>query len=499
MLLALLLPLPAALTQPYAAQGGFDRPREVGGSTSSMRFAVAGSDDGPVAFWSDNNGILSSNLSTGSAPERIVEGRGIRELAATEVNGEAALAWARRDLGTGRARHWLRWQDEQVLLLDTLQPYEMSLAAAPSGPAVLMARGEGGDTILRLHAWGSGDTVIRTSTVSLVRYRAVFDEAGRAYVFWLEGFRDHNAVGFASDEWTAYLATVDPHGTVSAPVELGPASYQGGAGSQTVLALSEGEPRVLWPGPGGQVLFAGPDREPIEVGEGSAVGLADGLAYWADGSSVRSRRPTSSSEPINVVWSPISIQRGKLVESGGDNYLAWYGPMRSGKFGVFASDDGTPFQPTLLDRIAAAMGWSPWGIWQAFIGQVLGSLLAASLICMALTPIVWVGAMIAVRANSSASSSLGGISVGLVILLVPIALTWNQVPRSVHRAIFGTVPELVACLLLAGAATWLLRWRSDSEPLIGTMGSAWLFLFLGMSSLGFLTFQSWLEIWPALT
>jgi hypothetical protein len=501
-LLALLLLHGAVCAQPYAAGGGFGRPWHVGASASSMRFAASGGEDGPVVFWSDANGILSSNLRGSSKPERLFEGRGIRELTASEVSGSAALAWARRDLGTGRTEHRLRWRGEEKLLLDALQPYDMSIVAAPSGPAVLMSRGESGVSVLRLIEWDGNERVLHRSELSLVRYEALFDDEGALHVVWLEGFSDRTAVGIAAAEWNAYLARFGPDGERSLR-KLGRASYQGVA-SQTELVLEAGRPAVLWSGPDGQVMYSRTVDEAVDeavtVGRGSPVGMADGLVYWADGTSLRARDPLAPSEPVNVGWSPVTIQRGELLESGGYNYLAWYGPARGGDYAVMAAADRQPLQPTLLDRVAAQMGWSPWGFWQALLGQALGSLFTGVVVSMALSPLLWLLAALMVRAGWASRPHLAGIALGAlaVVALLAIVAARSRLPPETHQALFGSLPELLLALLLPAGATWLLRRRADSEQLIGILGGAWLYLFLSTSLLAFLTFQAWLEYWTAI-
>jgi hypothetical protein len=493
---ALVVPVNA---QPYAAGGGFDRPQSVGESTSSLRFAVAAARQRVFAFWSDEGGIWSRALHEPGPAERIVEGRGIRELAAAGLDGGVAVAWARRSLDTGRTRHWLRWRGEERLLLDSLQPYDLTVVDAPSGPAVLIARGEEGQSVLRLGGWDGRETVVRRSDLSLVSYHAVYDDNGRAIVIWLEGYRDRTAIGVSAEEWTAFLTTVQPDGEVGPLIELGPASYRG-TSSRTVVAIANGEVHALWSGPGDRVLFSRPGEAPLTVGRGWPVGLSDRLAYWAEGSSIRSRDPLRDSEPVNVAWSPITVQWGELVEAGEVSYLTWYGPKRGGEFEVFFSRDLQPIQLTLMDRMAAAMGWSPWSFWEALFGQLMGALFAGVLMTMALSPILWLAAVGAIRAGWGRRPMVSGIVTGLLVLLAVLAVLSlrNSLPAEVQVALFGSLTQWAVALLLGAGITWLVRRRDDSEQLIGMLGSAWLLVFVGTSTLAFLTFQAWMHYWSTL-
>lgn len=528
----LLLPWPGILAQPYAAGGGFDRPRQVADTATAANIAMAADADGALFFWSDRDGILRQQLGAAGNPERVVEARGTRHLAAAEVHGAAALAWVIRDLATGRTTHWLRWRGQERLLLDTLQPYDLSIVEAPSGPAVLIARREGSETVLRMIGWDGGETVIRRSELSLVRYRAVFGDDGVARVLWLEGFTDRNAVGFSSADWTAYLAEVGPEGPTDEPLRLGPARYRG-VESQTALSLLEDRPFALWPGPDGEVLFATPGREPVVAGQGSPVAVVGSTAYWAEGASIKRRKPYVDSEAApepatyigpdsgddpsdgpgadvddggaadiaaeNVSWSPVTVQRAELVEAGDEQYLAWYGPTRGGGFRLFAADDRRQFRPDLRDRTAAAMGWSPWGFWEALFGQVLGALFAGMLITMALSPLLWLGATLSVHTRWARWPTVTGVCLGAILMagLLALAAARSNLPPDVHASLFGTIPELSGALVLATALTWWLRRGSDSEQLIGVLGSGWLFVFVGTSTLAFITFQAWLEYWTS--
>jgi hypothetical protein len=495
--LALLALAGAVLAQPYAAGGGFGRPVQLSQTTTGTTIALTAGADGATLYWSDRIGILRGSPLTDGAPERVVEARGMRELAAAEVDGDTALAWAYRDLATGRTSHWLRWRGQDRLILDTLQPYELSLIASPTGPAVLLARREGSETVLRMIAWDGSETVVARSDQSLVRYRGLYGDDGVARVIWLEGFTDRSAIGFSAAVWTAYLVEVGPDGPRGEPIRLGPARYRGA--ERTALALAGDRALAMWPGPNGEVMFAVAGNEPRQLGEGVPVGLAGGQAYWAEGSTIKQVDPLAGAAAVNVSWSPVTVQHGELAAAGGQHYLAWYGPTRGGGFELYWADDREPLRPTLRDRIAAAMGWSPWGFWEAVFAQVVGSLFAGILMSMAFSPLLWLAAAIATRTRLSRRPTEAGMALaaGLLAIVLAVAALRSRLPASTHADLFGTVPELAVAFLFAGALTWWLRRNSDSELLIGVLSSGWLFLFLGTSVLAFQTFQAWLAFWSA--
>lgn len=489
-LLALVLISASALAQPFAAGGGFDRPWKVAESSSSMRFAFAAGEQGPVVFWSDGQGILSRNVSSRADAVRIVEARGIRELTAGQVAGSTALAWAERDLATGRTGHWLRWRGEDRLLLEALQNYEMSILPSPGGPSVLLARYEESDTVLRLFRWDRSTAPLYHTDLSLVRYSGAVDDGGTAHLVWLEGYRDRTAVGVPADEWAAYHAKLDPDGELPAPIELGPAAFHG-ASSQTAIEARDGQASALWPGPHSSVLFSGTGSGLTALGQGSVVGLSKGMAFWAEDTAIRARQPGGEDGRLNIAWSPVTIERGELTSAGGATFLAWYGPTRGGGNAIYASDDRRPLRPSLRDRVAAVMGWSPWTFWEALLGQLLGSMLAALLTSMALFPLVWLGGVVLTRFPLVGRASMAGIALGSVTLLLPIIAMRATLPAGALGALFGSGLQLLGSTVLSGALTWLAWRRADGEPLMAVLGSAWMFLFLTSSILIFLTFEAW--------
>lgn len=494
--LLLFLVLAAAGTaQPYAAGGGFDRPEQVGQAGGPTQLAVAAGAQGVSLFWLDDRGVLRKDLAREDG-ERIVEARGVRSVAARLVQGDIAVAWVNRDLRTGKAAHWVSWRGEERLLLEALQPYEIELTFTPAGPALLLARREAGKTGLRLLSWEGSETLLLESDLSLVRYRAILDSDGSGYLLWLEGYSDRSAIGFASDEWNAFLAPLDATGRVGQPIALGPASYSKTA-SRTILRLQDGEVRAMWRGPAGEVLIAGTSGEAVTIGVGVPVGMAGDDAYWAEGASMRRRDVTAASPPVNVAWSPVTIQGGELVERNGVLHLRWYGPGHGGDYLLFAADNASPLEPGLKDRIAASMGWSPWAFWEALTGQLLGALFLGVMVAMALSPLLWLAALLLTRYRLAREPTVDGVAIAGVLLasLLALARAYSSLDRSTHSALFGSPPQILAILLLAGLLTWLLRRRSDSEQLIGILSSGWLYLFVSVAALAFLTLQAWLDYW----
>lgn len=503
----LLLLAGSARAQPYAAGGGFDRPWQVARVTTTSRLGLAAWEEGAVAYWSDAEGVLTRDLETEGTSERIFEGRGVRELTARQVMGNPAVAWAHRDLATARTNHWLSWNGEARVLIEAAQPYEMKIVETADGPGLLYSRRERSGHILRIVDWQGGETVVRRSDDSLVKYSAHSDPDGTVAVAWLEGYTRQGALGAASD-WTAYTAEVTPRGEVSEPVRLG-AARNLGLESQTALGRIDGDVAVLWPGPDGEVLLSAPRVQARVLGMGSPLALRGGDAYWWQGRSIRRTElngwaradGSTAAEPtsVNVAWSPVTVARAQLGTSGATRYLLWGGPSRGGDYLIYASDDRRPMQVGLKDRVGAAMGWNPWGFWEAFVAQLLGALFAGLLISIVLSPLLLLGATVALRTGVSRNGTWTGIAIGAALLLLLLGLIAANVQLgTTYFELFGTIPELVLGLLTAGAVTWLVRRHSDSEQMLGVMTSGYLFLFLTLSFMAFLTFQDWLSYWSRL-
>ena len=498
-LLALLLTALAA-AQPLPAGGGFDRPWEVGDSSSTSRMALSATESGAVVYWSDTLGVLQRDAAAQDEPLRITEGRGIRQLAAGRVQGDPAVAWANRDLRTGISSHVVSWRGEERTLLEAAQPYEMVVVDRPAGPGLLLSRREQDAHVLRIIEWDGTETVVRESDLPMAKYSAAPLPGGSLAVAWLEGMTERAAIGGAQGEWQAYYAELSPDGRLSPPEQLGEARNVGLESRTAVGAVGEGG-AALWPGEDGEVVYSRPGRDPVVLAFGFPVGIAEGDAYWVEGSTIRRIDLSAPGRPpVNVAWSPMTVELGELVNDGEDNYLAWYGPTRGGTYLVYAADDRTPLVPTLLDRVAAFMGWSPWSPWEEATGQTLGSIFAALLIAVSATPLLWLGSLFVGRHPHARRQTLAGMAVAaaLLLLVVLVGVFGTQLDLAQSQALFGTPLQLLAALGLGGLLTMVVRSRSDSEPLFGVMVSGGLFLFVAVSVLLFLTYHAWTDYWSFL-
>ncbi|MDE0528712.1 MAG: hypothetical protein OXH85_08475 [Truepera sp.] len=496
---AVLVIAPAAgRAQPYAAAGGFDRPFLLGRTQTLPGVAAAEDRGGVFAFWDDGEGIVQASLSRPAEPPvRLLEGRGFRTVHATSAGGDLALAWVRREPGSGRTTHRLRWRGRELELLEAGQAYQLELAGSPEGPLTLYARGIRGRSVLILKPWGAPERALHSSSETISRYSLAVDSSGAVHISWLEGFNDPRAVGVASSKWTAYYLRVAADGRPGAVVTLGEATNPGPT-FRSRVGLAGATPVVQWPTPGGRLVVAVPGQEPTALAPGTALGIADGQVYWTEGRSIR-RLPLDrvGSEPTNVVWSPNTPELAILVASGGDHFLAWYGPAAGGGYALRAAHDLSPIRLGLRDRVAARMGWRPWAFWPALGGQLLASLLAGLLVALALTPLFWLLSLLISHRGRIGSGTAPGILIsgGCLIALASLLPLGNALGPDSGRALTGTPLELAAALTAGALLTWLLRRRADSETQIGILVSACLNTATSLTVLVFIHFQTWSEVW----
>ena len=517
LVLLVLLLLPGALAQPYVAGAGFDKPREVGWSSITTRFAFTATASGPFVHYTDNSGLHAVDVSEPAAvdelPAReIYSGRGVRQVASADVAGEPAVAYAYSRAGTFGIPHVVSWRGEERQLFEAHQAYELELLDLGGEPGLLYSRLEGGRHVLKLVTWDLEETIIYESEDWLAGYSAARAADGTLHLAWLEGYVEQGAIGGPQSEWSAYLGVLSPDGVVTGATELGTARNVG-IESRTSITLVDGTPVVMWPGENGEVLAGSAGSPPVRIGVGSPLGLASLHAYWFDGHyvyraalppEVTGQQPAGEEDSDeaaiaveNVAWSPFTIETGEVATEGDHTFLAWYGPTRGLDYLVFATDNREAFQPGAMDRIAAALNWNPWNFWEAFVGQLFGSLFAGIGIAVLFAPLLWILASVFVGFGRRYQASTVGVVLGAVLLLLGAAgFAMVPIVRSGWLTpLLGTPLQLIACVLIAALLSWLLLRRSDAEPVQGMLAGGGMFIFLCASAIVFLTFTAWGEFW----
>lgn len=501
-----LLAAGAAFAQPFVACCGFGRPDPLGRAENRPGIAAATDAGVPFAYWDSGEAVVRARLDRPRAePEVVSPGRGVRQVGAVTVGGDAAVLWVRRDLGTGRTAHVVRWRGEERVLLDELQPYPVALGAGPSGPAIAWARTVDGRMTLSLRRWDGGETVVARSDRGIARVDLSFGPDGEAHLSWLDGFNDRGAVGVAYAEWDARYARVQADGSVQGPVDLGPAINRGLVDRTSVSATPAG-PVVLWTAEGGRLVAAAPGGEPQVVGRGTAVGAAGGWLLWLEEASLRGVPVAAALEPgsggaeaRNLAWSPGTPELAATTTTGDTTWVAWYGPSVRGGFALHATSDAAPFRPAWRDRLAARMGWSPWSLWEALAGQLLASLLAGVLGTMVLTPAFWLASILFAGRLKDRGGLLAGIATATLAVLAPIAwiLLRSALPPASRDALVGSPLALVAALGLGAASSWAILRRRDQDTQLRILVGAWLTSLVSLSLLAFVNFRGWTETFGA--
>ncbi|HET8985455.1 MAG TPA: hypothetical protein VFN03_06830, partial [Trueperaceae bacterium] len=161
---------------------------------------------------------------------------------------------------------------------------------------------------------------------------------------------------------------------------------------------------------------------------------------------------------------------------------------------AYASDDSEAFTPGFVDEIARVMRWSPWTAWQEAMGQALTSVLAGIIVTLGLAPLLFVLALILVRARivGSRPAQLGAV-LGIVVpvaILVFVALSYPSPHLSASLSLAGVLGAL-PWLILGGVVGYLLARRSDNEGQLVTFIAACGAALVAITCLAFVNYHAW--------
>ncbi|HZW99415.1 MAG TPA: hypothetical protein VFF10_05080 [Trueperaceae bacterium] len=495
-----------SLAQPYAASGGFGAPQEVTAGVLPVA-AVAAGDGQSHLIWADGEGVWAE--ADGGEPSLLVRSDTVRGAWATVSNGDLAVAWVERDRRTGRTLHHLTYRGEDHLLFTHVQETPLSVGPGADGPWVAAPVREGGEAHLSVFAWdgdGPGEAQVVYATELAVRGMFAVEatdqrETGPAWISWLEGFTDMTALG-PNAEWHAYVMRVG----VAEPVDLGLADVIDER--QTVaLGTVEGEPAsvmALWRAEEADLraslMTTGPDGtlevvRTVPTGEvGRPLAWVDEQSFWLDGPYLRRAAPLSDdAEPVSVAWSPELIADAALAhdESTGVTSLAWYGRRQGGRVALFASDDSVPFEPSLSDRVAAAMGWSPWNVGQEAAGQALTAAIVGIMGTVALAPLLFLLSLLLARSQAVRARPLVvGAWLGVVVPPLIVALVALRVP-ALGLLEPGPLIGLVVTLLIGAVVGHLITRGADREVQLHVLASSAATVLVGLTVWSFAYYRIW--------
>lgn len=521
-LLALVLLACTALAaaQPYAAAGGFDRPllRETTVAVASVAVAVSPSGAITSTVWADSSGVWRQDRAAEgvSAPTQVAVSDGVRSVSAAYVGDDLAVAWVVRDRRTGVYHHEFAWDGQERLLFD--DPLMVGLRlfdwrGEPWAAGLFRREGEGQIRLLPLASGTSPEAnavVAYRTDLSLRGLDLVVAPSGALWLGWLEGKNERGEFGLIS-EWDSYVAELPAGGAGGAslrgPLVLGEADVEDerqrvelllppGAGDEEGVAETV---RVLWPDSEGDLrlteVYVGGEEltatsTSAALGRGRPLGASWPHLFWSIDSSVR-RLDITDGAQLNVAWSPVTIEGASFDTADDVSAIGWYGRAQGGAVQIFGTDDRTPMELRWTDRLAATMGWSPWHLWDEFVGQALTALLAGVLVAMLVVPILMIVTPFLVRFFRRQRRA---VTAGVVLGLLPLLGAGLLLVRLLG---YGADDPLGALLTVGAAALvgvvvgWLATRGGDREAQ-GTMTLAGATTtFAAFTLWSFLTYNDW--------
>lgn len=499
-LVALLLVLAHALAQPYAADGGFDRPREGFAVTRASLAAVVDAGVARVLI-GDASGARVVTLRPGEAladaPTRGLSDAVVRGVAAADgwLDGDAVYAWFERDTRSGEYRYWWSWRDETRALRTSLQALDLALALGPAGPEALVAVPAVAGGRLERSRWDEAATsVVVQSDRTVAAPAAAYDADGRLHLAYLEGATVDTPLGQTS-EW-AVVYHHDDREQLRIDGALGPPG-------SLVLEVSTAPGVLAWSREDG-VAMALPLSDlgaaPVPLGAGRPFGATVDSVLWTRSGSLVVTGPlrdaVGARASHNVAWSPYAVAQASATRADGVTYLVWTGTEAGGGGRVLVSDDAAAFAPTLVDHLAAWFGWTPWAVAEEAAGQATGALLVGVLGTMVLLPLLWLLSLpLARRVDDRRARSVGAALAVAVVAALGLAAVARaaSVGNDAWDLLGGGWGFGLALLLALWLPPLLLR-RVDLEVQPALLISSGLAAFVGLSVTAFVAFQPWLRV-----
>ncbi len=482
-----------ATAQPYAADGGFDRPRAIAREQSRPVAALALDRGEAVLVRIEGDALVVQRLD-GTTQGTLDEADGVRGVvAAGGEDADLVALWYRRDLTTGRYVHTWTAGGE---LVRWIQPFDVALAAAADGAHAFVVRGTGDRAAITRLTGAPSEDVVYDTALRLGGLSVAMGASGEVHLTWLEGRTEVTALGNRAS-WKARAARLDRRGALTGPIDLGPA---GGPVPATVTAWSDGRVERLWTDDEGRVRWTSHDDDrplapvaapPLHVGRpvaalGDAVVIAEDHTLW--------RVDLQSDETVPIAWSPFVVERAWAVRDASDVvHVAWWGTEPGGDHALYVSDDRRPMVRTWRDRLAAALGWSPWNVGQEAAGQVAASALVAVLTAMASAPLLWLAAALLAGRRSAGIARWRGAWTGAALapLGVATALALGT-PLEIMSDLVGGGATLAIASVVALVGGGLLWSRRDLEPTPAFVVAGTTSVALAAGLVAFVAFQRWL-------
>lgn len=479
------------------ASGGFERPRRLAEVElqQDVPVAIAASEEGALVGWQDAAGVSVRRLEPGAAPTRVVRSRGVRGLWMGTAGGDPVVAWAERDLATGRTALSWRWRGEERTAMRTAQVPRLRLVRGAPEPEMLWVERREGEQRLAMRTW-AGDVRRAPPRTLEIRGMDAIRVGDTWWLAWLEG-RDEIALGREEGRWTTLVARWPRDAAAPAPPRrLGPARRDGARDRVRLEPSASGEAEVelAWTRPDGSVRVVRADGGEERLGRGIPLVRTRAGWVWLDGDRLVRDGPDG---PRTVVRLPAAPERLEASRAGGTTSLAWSAGSYRGGVEVWGVRDERGYEPTVIERVATWMGWDPWRPWSAAGGHLLLSLLSAMLVGLALAPLWLIGAALAARGGDrrAGRQALEGALVGVGTVLAGVALVWwgadlEAVPA---RDLTGGWAVTLGAACLGVLSAWAWGRRRDFDATFGRLLTAWVAGTAMLFVLALATMPVWLR------
>lgn len=528
MLLALWLG--GAAAQPYAADGGFARPtiNDTGATTASVSVAVSPS--GVITtVWGAAEGIWRQDRdATGISEDALLVGTNdVRAVSAEYVGDELVVSWVSRDRSTG-VYHYnaLLGGRQQELFTDALI-VDLVLFDHQGSPYAAGLFRRGGEGQLRVIALADpadaarGGRVIYRTSLAQRGLDVLSTPDGHVWLGWVEGRNERGEFGLIS-EWNAFVAYLpDLDQPLLDPADLGLAYVEderlrvalmtelpADSAEAARLPVATDLVHTLWADEEGilrvstvKVDAAGLTATTSDhaLGVGRPLGAIWPYFYWVTGTSI-ARASYAGGPATNVAWSPITIEGTGFSAvptpvAAADpqpalTAIAWFGRAQGGAIQVYGTDTRSAMTVRWSDRLAAAMGWSPWHMWDELIGQALTALLIGVIAAIAMVPaFIVLGSLLGRLVRTPRRALLAGVAAALVLLVAGTTLYQRGFPSQEERTLIWL--SVVAGSLLGALTGWLVG-RSGDREAQGTFTIAGaVTMLVAATVLSFLTYRQW--------
>jgi hypothetical protein len=391
MLILTLLSFNQARAQ-FQAQEGWGKPRLVTTLTATGGLVLDATSNTVVAL--EETGLSQVNLQTG-AKTKLLEKRGLKDLRGLSSPWGMMAAWGERNLSSDDALTvgWLKNGKLEVEQASTNGiPSAKTVLPDKTGPIAVWAESLGEDTVLYLKNWQQKAKLIYRTKLSIGALEAARNSSGTYSFLFAQGYRNAQDEKFDAILLHGNLAKLERQ-------ELGAAVYTRG---QQYLLTPDGTPIWWWETREDQrqaaltrvhnpflAYWDGLKAVPFGAANPTISSSKDAL-YWSEKNSIFSANLQKLKQAKQLLLAPNSISFAQYAQTKNKQVMVWQSVSQDGfSSELYAADTLEPYQPTIIDRIAVALGWNPWYAGTSALGQTAASLLIGAFGVLIITPIAF--------------------------------------------------------------------------------------------------------------